>query len=524
VPDELRAILPAYIKESVSMNTARITRRSTLALTAAAAGAAALRPAFGADPDKPAVLAIDTVTALDPAHARATGGDLSVLSQVLSSLTTLDANGKLIGDLATSWDVNSATQFTFHLNPKAKFQNGKPLDAAVVQWNFQRMMDPAIKATANTDLNLIARVDVVDPQTVVFHTKDPWLELPRRMSWMFLLEPEWTKAHNPKVEVNASGAYRMVSFNPGGDIVLEVNPDFYGKPPAIRKVIYRGIDNAAARISGIRGGEIDGTLRIDPIDLAQLQSLSDYTVGAKEGQRYHVMKFHFGHQPLADIRVRQAINYAINKEAITKAIFRGYVGPGTTQVLNPQTPGFNTSYKPWPYDPEKAKALLAQAGYGSGLTLTLKTSAEGSSLAVSPITQIMAAQLAQVGVKLQVTLLPYSAFLALRTQPELAPDFTYAGYVSQSNSATELFGQYSSKGPYAWGPMPPAFDKAISVEREATDADTQITDIKAASQAMLDDVLEVFLFIQPQTYAINKRLNWKARTDDWIKASEMEWA
>jgi ABC-type transport system substrate-binding protein len=158
------------------------------------------------------------------------------------------------------------------------------------------------------------------------------------------------------------------------------------------------------------------------------------------------------------------------------------------------------------------------------LSLTLKTSAEGSSLSVSTIVQVIAAQLAAVGIKLDVTLLPYSAFLALRTQPELAPDFTYAGYVSQSNSATELFGQYSSKGPYAYGPMPPAFDKAIDAEREATESGQQITGIKAASQAMLDDVLEVFLFIQPQTYAVNKRLNWKVRTDDWIKATDMNWA
>lgn len=506
------------------MTASAISRRSALTMAAALAAATAPRSARAAEARGPAVLAIDTVATLDPAHARATGGNLSVLSQVLSSLTTLDASGRLVGDLATGWEVDAATRFTFHLNPAARFQNGKPLDASVVAWNFQRMMDPAIRATANTDLGLIDRVEVAGPHTVVFHTKRPWLELPRRLSWMFMLEPEWTGTHNPKVEVNASGAYRMVSFDPGGDIVLERNPDFHGPAPAIEKVLYRGIDSPAARISGIRGGEIDATLRIDPIDMAQLLTLPDYTVGAREGQRFHVLKFHFGNRALADIRVRQAINYAINKDAITKAIFRGYVGAGTTQVLNPQTPGFNDSYKPWPYDPARAKALLAEAGYAGGLSLTLKTSVEGSSLAVSPICQIIAAQLGQVGIRLQVALLPYSAFLALRTQPELAPDFTYAGYVSQSNSATELFGQYSSKGPYAFGPMPMAFDHAVEVQREALEADQQIRDIKAASQAMLDDVLEVFLFIQPQTFAVSKRLRWQARSDDWIKASDMSWA
>ncbi|QEW20882.1 ABC-transporter substrate-binding protein [Marinibacterium anthonyi] len=501
-----------------------ITRRTTLKMAAASLAAAAAPGALLAQSGTPLVLAVDAITTLDPAFTRATGGNLSICSQVMSSLTTITATGELVGDLATSWEVDSPTQFTFHLNPDAKFENGKPLDASVIAWNFARMMDPDLKATADTDFDLIDRVEAPDPHTAVFYTKSPWLELPRRMSWFFFLEPEWAASHNPKVEVMSSGAYKVVSFDPGGDVVLQANPGFHGAAPSIPNVTYRSIGNAAARISGLRGGEIHASLRIDPIDLAQLQGLPDYDVGAKEGQRYHVMKFHFGHEPLQDIRVRQAINYAINKDAITKAVFRGYVGPGTTQVLNPQTPGFDDTMTPWPYDPEKARALLAEAGYGDGLKLTLKTSAEGSSLSVSPITQIVAAQLKEVGIDLEVVLLPYSAYLALRTQPEEAPDLTYAGYVSQSNSAIELFGQYSQQGPYAWGEYPPAFGEGIEAARSATDEDTQIQTIKDTSGVMLDTVMEVFLWIQPQTYAIHKKLNWMARTDDWIKAADMSWS
>ena len=500
-----------------------ITRRTTLKMAGATLAAAAAPGALLAQVEGPLVLACDAITTLDPASPRATGGNLSVSSQVMSSLTTLTETGELVGDLATSWEVNSPTQFTFHLNPDAKFENGKPLDASVIVWNFNRMMDPELKATADTDFDLIDRVEAPDPHTAVFHTKSPWLELPRRMCWFFFLEPTWAEEANPKVEVMASGAYRVVSFDPGGDVVLEANPDFYGEAPAISNVIYRSVGNAAARIAGLRGGEIHASLRIDPIDLAQLEGLPDYDVGAKEGQRYHVMKFHFGHEPLQDIRVRQAINYAIDKEAICKSVFRGYVGAGTTQVLNPQTPGFDPDMTPWPYDPEKAKALLAEAGYGDGLKLSLKTSVEGSSLSVSPITQIIAAQLKEVGIDLEVILLPYSAYLALRTQPEEAPDLTYAGYVSQSNSAIELFGQYSQQGPYAWGEYPPAFGEGIEAARSATDEAEQIEIIQGTSGVMLDTVMEVFLWIQPQTYAIHKKLNWMARTDDWIKAADMSW-
>lgn len=505
-----------------------LPRRSVLL---AAAGAATLLPqgrlvgsARAQAAPSSISLAVDVILTLDPAHSRATGGNLSVLSQVYSALTTLDENGQLVGDLATAWEQTGPLEFTFKLRDDAAFENGKALDANVVAWNFTRMMDPAIKATANTDFNLIQKVTAVDPTTLVITTKSPWIDLPRRLSWMFMLEPEWTAANNPKVEVNASGAYRVESYEPGSSIVLRRNDRFHGPKPAIEKVTYRTIGNSATRIAGLRSGELDGTIRIDPIDMAQLQRLDDYNTGARAAQRYHVLKFHFGRKPLADIRVRQAINYGINKEAITKAVFRGMVGPGTTQVLNPETPGFNQDYKPWPYDKAKARQLLVEAGYGDGLELSMSAPSEGSIVGTTQAVQVIASQLAEIGITIKIFMFPDAAWLALRGKPDTGHDLSYAGYVSQSNTAVELFGQYSSKGPLSFGPFPPAFDQALAAAQAAATPDEQLVKIREASAAMLDDVLITFLYFQPQTYAIKKTFSWQTRSDDWVKAADIKLA
>ncbi len=473
--------------------------------------------------ETPIVIVTTPVSSLDPAQARGTNHALTVLSQVYSSLTTIQPDGTLAGDLAESWQVNSPTEFTFKLRSGATFENGEPLDANTVVWNFKRMNDPAVKAAANTGFDNIVSLTAADATTVVIRTKTPWLDLPRRLSWWFFIEPKWAEKSNPKVEVNASGAYRLVSYEVGGDIVLKRNPDFYGSAPAFENVVYRGIGSMATRIAGIRAGEITASLHIDPLDLPQLENLPDYRIGARAGQRYQVLKFNYKNSALADVRVRKAINYAIDKGAITKVVFRGHVEAGTTQVFSPETEGYDSSLAAWPYDPQKARALLAEAGYADGLKLGLTTTAEGQFVSVAPIVQILADQLSKVGITVTINLIPNSAWNAIRNlTPEEAPDITYVGFTSQANTAAELLRQYTSKSPLSFGPQPTRFDDAVAKVENATDTQSMIAAAHEASRIAVEDALVGFLWLQPQTYAVSKRVNWSPRSDDWIRATEMK--
>ena len=498
-----------------------LTRRRAVALSLLLLASTVLGGGARAAARDSVTVAIDPLATLDPAFARGTGSDLSILSQIYSALTNINAKGDLVGDLATKWEQTGPEEFTFTLHEGATFKNGKPLDAAAVVWNIQRMKDPATKATANTDFELIAAVKATSPTTVVFTTKGPWLDLPRRLSWTYLLEPEWAADHNPKTEANPSGPYDLISYEPASKVVLKRNEAYYGSKPEIANVIYKVVGATATRISGLRSGEIDASLRIDPIDMAQLERLSDYTVSATPGRRSHMMRMNTGTKALSDVRVRQALNYAIDKVAITKSIYRGMTEPGARQLLSQFNQGFDPAIGPWPYDPAKAKALLAEAGYGDGLKLTIAVSGEAGFIAAVQSVQAIASQLKAVGIEVEIKTLPGNAFVPFLRDKKNATDLVYVAYASQSNSSAELLGQFTGNAGQTWGPVPKAYDEAVAASKLATTEAGYISALRAAQKVYADEAMIVFLWPQPQTYAFKKDIDWPVRSDDWVRASEM---
>ena len=245
-------------------------------------------------------------------------------------------------------------------------------------------------------------------------------------------------------------------------------------------------------------------------------------MGAIGGRRVHVLRFNTNHEATGKLKVRQAINYAINKELITKTIYRGLTQPATTQVLNSADSGFNPEMKAWPYDADKAKALLAEAGYPNGLELTIGVTGEAGFIQAVQATEAMSAQLAEVGVKLNIKTVPGNTFVSFLRDKENAPDMVYLGYVSSSNAQAELMGQFASTAPYTWGPVPAGYDEAVTAAKTAPDAAEQVKNVRLAAQIAADDAMVVYLWPQPQTYAVSDKVEWTIRADDWVKATDMK--
>lgn len=468
-------------------------------------------------------IAIGTLLTLDPAFARGSGTDLSILSQIYSSLTTLNPSNQVVGDLATKWVQTKPTQWTFTLRSGAKFDDGEPLDASTVVWNYERMMDPSLNATANTNLDLIKSVTAVNATTVVFNTKAPWLDLPRRMSWFFFLPPVWTKTHNPKIEAMPSGPYNLVSWNPTSKVVLKRNPNYYGTKPAFENVTYLVLPDDAMKLAALQSGEVDAAFGVDPVDMPELQSNSQFNVGSTEGTTVAELRFNTQQgQPTADVRVREAINYAINREAITESIYRGLVKPAATEVLPPGYDGYDSQLQPWPYDPAKARELLKEAGYGSGLNLTLATTGEANYVGAPEASQAIASQLGQVGIHVTIKTVAGADWTSFLRQVKTAPQMVFLGYTSQSGSANELLGQFISSAPYTWGPVPQAYDNAVAAANSAPTKAAETAAIHTALKVALDTAQVAWLWPLPQTYVVNKNLSWTPRADQWIKASDFK--
>lgn len=502
--------------------TARISRRLMLGLGAAAVTGFGLRwsPALAQSTLERVTVGIEPLTTLDPHRGRATRGDLAISSQIYSSLTTVNEDGELVGDLALSWELTSPTEWTFTLRDDAAFEDGSPLNAEVIVWNLTRMLrGPNGAMPAATGMQLVADFTAPNPTTLVITTSATFLDLPRRLAWTYFLSPAWAEANDPATAAMGSGPYTLVSWDRAGDTVLVRNEAYYGTKPDVLNPTYRVIPNEATRLAALQSGELDAAFGVDPISLPQLQAVPGLTAGAIDANKSQCLRINFAAPHMDDLRVRQAINYAINKEAITRSVYQGLVGPGSAQVLGPLYEGYEPDRPAWPYDPDRARALLAEAGLGGGFTLKLgnaETGYVGSGLA----TQAIAAQLAQVGIIVEIETVPYANWVTY-LRDEAGPALTFLSFGSQSVSSPEILAQFISAGPYSHGPVPQGFDEAQLAATSAATQEDKLTAIAECVRIMADEAMLVFLWPQPQTYAIADRLNWKPRMDDWVRVSDI---
>ncbi|MBM9468568.1 ABC transporter substrate-binding protein [Nakamurella leprariae] len=468
-------------------------------------------------------IAIDPLLTLDPGVARGASTDLTIMSQIYSSLTRFNADSELVGDLATDWEQTSPTEWTFTLVEGATFVDGAPLDANTVVWNMERMLDESNALPGATGIDKIESVTAPDATTVVITTSSPFVDLPRRLSWIYFLDPTWAEANNPATAANPSGVYDLVSWSTDGVVELVRNENYYGEPAPIQYANYRVYANAATKLAALQAGELDAVATVAPIDVPQLESSGNITVIPVVSSGHHIIRFNLDHEATADVRVRQAINYAIDKQAITESLYQGLVEPLSTQLMGPGFSGYDEDRESWPYDPERARELLADAGYGNGLALEMAVPEVSNFVSASEASQIIAAQLSEVGITLKTQTIPGNIWAEYQRTKDTAPDMIYQGFGSSSISSTELLNFVQSAGIYTWGQVPAALDQAVIALQDAPDEATQLELIAEVTEILYDKALAVYLWPRPQVNAVANGLNWPGRADTYIRAYEMSW-
>ncbi len=450
---------------------------------------------------------------LDPAVAGTLRADLSVVASIYTSLTKVDNDGKLVGVLAKSWSRSADNVWVFDLRDDIKFANGAKLNAGVVKWNMDRVLGIKDASWIVASMRQIETVTALADDKVAFTLKAPDVEFPRRLAGIFFLEPEWAKTNNPAVSAMGSGPYKLVSFNPETGVFLEASDTYAGTPPAFRKVNMRVVVDTAARVNGLKAGEIDTAAVLDVQDLKQLEEDPNLIVGVKPTTRVQIIRFNTLIKPMDDVRVRKAINYAINKEAITKALFRGLVAPAASQILTTLHEGYNTDLKPWPYDPDKAKQLLAEAGYPNGFDVEM-VYGKGTYVGAELAAQVVVGQLARVGIRAQLNIIPASLH-AQRAASDQQAAMTWFGYADTATVASETLTYLGGTHNQTRGPVPAAYNAAVQAARSALTTEAEMAAVKTATRVAADEAMAVFLWDLPQTFAESKKVVWDIRRDDW---------
>lgn len=456
---------------------------------------------------------------------------VNVLANIYDTLIWRDVNLTLKPGLALSWHAVDATTWEFKLRRGVKFHNGESFNAQAVKFSFERMLDPKTRWPGAGALRLIKSVTVVDDFTVRFTTERPWPLLPRFLGYYgMVVPPSYLAQKGDEALVRhpvGTGPYRFVRWVKDDRVELEANPDFWGSKPRINRVIFRAIPSESSRLAELLAGSVHLINLVPPelfkpiqesprARLVEGRSLSVYFV------IYNLVNIPRD-RPLADRRVRQALNYAINRQAILASIMHNVGAPVATFCTEVML-GCDASIPPFPYDPERARALLREAGYPNGFDLTITTTS-GAYPGDRDITLAVADQLTRVGVRARVNVTEYGVQLRAVQNRQLAEDGWFTRFTDFFGLSTIVpFRAFYSQGEWSlWRPGHDEFDRLLEAANAAM-GEAQIRDLSRRLQGLYkEEAPAISLFTAPNVYGMHPDLEWTPRPDLLLTMIDAGW-
>jgi ABC-type transport system substrate-binding protein len=397
------------------------------------AAVAAAPAAFAADPVRGGTLVYGSVTevaSLDPHVYQGTAWKAINLC-LYNSLLGFNRQGEPSPSLAESWETPDAKTVIFKLRQGVTFHKGQPFTARDVKYSLERILDPATGATLRANLKDV-RITVVDDHTVKIEKDEPDVTLLSvlAMGETAIVSEEWMKTGpNVKVEANGTGPFQLADNEPKVRVVVERNPGYFEDGvPYLDKIEFRMIKDGEARVNALKTGAVDMIDTVPWKDIDILKATPGIQVDVADGEFMNLW-FNTAQKPLDDPRVRRAISFAVDREAISEAAFFGY---GTPLYGPPTIEGawyYNADLAgTFAHDPEKAKALLAEAGYEGGLELELLTY---NGLPIYTVTaQIVQANLKEVGIDVKIQLSEWAALVEKKNKGDY--DFLVYGVTIKS--------------------------------------------------------------------------------------------
>lgn len=413
----------------------------------------------------------------------------SYMRLIYTALVGITDDGKLSPDsgAATKWEMSpDGKTWTFWLRDNITFQNGDPLTAEDVKFSIDKMMQPKTVASYVGRLrSQIASVDVAGPHKIVMHTKKlapflPW-DLSDIQGTEGMIQPKrYTEqvgddgfAQNPI----GSGPYKVVQRSHGDFLKLEaVNNHWHEGVPKYKTVIVKKVPEESTRIAMLKTGEADViSVSRERSPELQKEGLSVFTKS-----RWSVLGMFFHEQwlpevPVSKLKVRQALSMAINREELAKYVFAGMAVPASNFPFPSRAPGVDPKLEPHPYDPEKAKELLKEAGYPNGFEVTIYSFPRADVPEMPRFIEAVAGYFAEIGVKAKIISTEYASYRKKRLGFQLpghmgslaAPNRPLAALVSLQRLIVHTEGRFTSV-------RNPQLDKLVAhMENAGTDADAE---------------------------------------------------
>ncbi|TVR34267.1 MAG: glutathione ABC transporter substrate-binding protein [Spirochaetaceae bacterium] len=460
-----------------------------------------LRIAIGAEPES-----------LDPVKMTSAPA-ATVGEHVVERLIYMEEDGTLTPMLATSWEANAdSTVWTFQIRQGVTFHDGAPLNAEAVRQNLARFVDPDVGAAYAFLLGSVQDIQATGEYTLQLRLAQPFAPILSHLSHSFIgivspnqirdLPPEGT-FENPI----GTGPYVMDRWSRGDSIRLSVNEDYWGSTPQIPNLVFNFIPEESARIVALETGEADAIMAVPPQDVARLEADPNIDVVFQTSVRTIYVSFNNVREPFTDVRVRRALNYAVDKQAIVDSIFEGSGFVADAPI--PDAVFGHTSVGPYEYDPDRARELLAEAGYPDGFSMTLHHPTGRYPLDAT-VAQAVQSMLADVGVDARLETREWSSYLQFTAQPpeQAEYDMFMLGWGTVTLDAD--YGLYALLHTRQWNPngnnrgfySNERVDELLDQARVETNPDQRAPMYHEAVQLIWEDAPWIFLYNAAQINAV----------------------
>jgi peptide/nickel transport system substrate-binding protein len=438
---------------------------------------------------------------------------------MFDSLVGRDTQNRIVPQLAESWRLVDDLTWQLRLRRGVVFHDGESFTAEAVRFTFQRVLDPDQKSPNRANMAEIVRVDVIDDYTVNLVTRQPYAPLINRLLDFPMLPPRYTAEKGNQgmaLKPVGTGPYRFVELVKDDRLVVEAFDRHWRGAPRIRRIVYKPIPEPFTRAAALRNNEVDLITTIPPSLASELDRVGGVRVQRVPSTWIIYLGLNALKKPLSDVRVRQALNYATDVDAIVKNVLEGN-GRRLAGPLTPQMFGYDASVKGYGPDAARARKLLAEAGYPDGLEITLE-SPSGRYQGDKEIAESLGGQWQKAGFKPKVQVAEWGAYFK-RYLGKQFQDAYLLGLGGPMQDADELYNLVSSKGRGLYYKNE-RVDGLFDLGRGTMDAAKRRQIYRDLARAMVEDATWVFLLQQVDIYASRDRLTWTPRTDQWMPLHE----
>lgn len=462
-----------------------------------------LRIGIGIDPDT--INPIEITTAI-PAN---------ITELLYGTLFKTNAKGEVIPNMASEWSVSEdGLTWTIMLRKGIKFIDGAPFNAQTLKRQLELIQDPKVRMPFRFLFAPVKNLVVMDDYTIQYHLHAPFAPFADLLS-VFAVPSQkaLTPYDSAKLNQNPVGAgpYKLQEWIRGERLVLVRNDGYWGKKPTVEKIVFQIIPETATRIAMLRAGQLDLAYSPTPADVPSLEADPNITVARPLSTRMMFMGMNTQKGPTQDKLVRQAFNYAVDKEAITdKILFK--VAKPLDGPLPPSIFGYTRMEKQYTYDPEKAKALLKQANFPKDTVVKMITP-NGRYMYDKQIAEAIQAYLQDIGVKAELRTYDWPTYMGITSKPldQSEVELFLMGWGFPYYDADPYLLVYFSsfvhppRGLNTTFYLNPKYDQAVGAARQIMDPAKRQALYKQAGTMLWDDAAAIWLYVEPFAIAYHSK-------------------